>query len=287
MNILVLGGTGMAGHVIALYLTAQGHHVETLSANNRLDDSTYLVDATDHATLGKFLEGKPYHIIVNCIAILPKQAESHKSTAVDLNAYLPHYLAQYYETTPTRIIQLSTDGVFSADSGKNVEDTSPNCTDFYGRSKALGEIINDKDLTIRMSIIGPSLQPNGAGLLDWFFAQSGEITGYSKVLWNGVTTLELAKGIEAAIQQGLTGLYHFAPDVSVSKFELLQFCKQAFAKNDVTITPTAAPISTRVLANTRVDISYTIPSYSVMLHDMSQWITDHPGLYAHYDRGSV
>ena len=43
--------------------------------------------------------------------------------------------------------------------------------DIYGRSKALGEIINDKDLTIRTSIIGPELKLNGEGLFHWFMHQ--------------------------------------------------------------------------------------------------------------------
>ena len=43
------------------------------------------------------------------------------------------------------------------------------------RSKALGEIINNKDLTLRTSIIGPELKRNGEGLFHWFMQQAGKI----------------------------------------------------------------------------------------------------------------
>jgi hypothetical protein len=43
----------------------------------------------------------------------------------------------------------------------------------YGLSKSLGEIIDDKNLTLRTSIIGPELKDNGEGLFSWFVKQTG------------------------------------------------------------------------------------------------------------------
>jgi len=48
---------------------------------------------------------------------------------------------------------------------------------FYDRSKALGELENNKDLTFRNSIVGPDRNINGIGLLNWF----NEARGTSEV----------------------------------------------------------------------------------------------------------
>ena len=56
---------------------------------------------------------------------------------------------------------------------------------FYAQSKSLGEIANEKDLTFRMSIIGPEIRENGTGLFHWFMTQKKQIKGYKNVYWTG------------------------------------------------------------------------------------------------------
>ena len=73
----------------------------------------------------------------------------------------------------------------------------------------LFEIVNDKDITIRTSIIGPDMRPEGIGLFNWFMKSRGTIYGYTRVFWNGVTTLELAKLVEALLDSDTCGLVHF------------------------------------------------------------------------------
>ena len=101
---------------------------------------------------------------------------------------------------------MSTDCVFSGKTGGYDESSLRDGETFYDRSKALGELENQKDLTFRNSIIGPDLNEEGIGLFNWFMKQTGEINGYTKAMWTGVTTLTLAKAMESAVQQGLTGL---------------------------------------------------------------------------------
>lgn len=72
---------------------------------------------------------------------------------------------------------------------------------FYDRSKALGELEDDKNITLRNSIVGPDINAEGIGLLNWFMQQSGEIKGYTKALWTGQTTLQLAKTMEVAARE--------------------------------------------------------------------------------------
>ncbi|MCG3055850.1 sugar nucleotide-binding protein, partial [Escherichia coli] len=134
-----------------------------------------------------------------------------------------------------KLIHISTDCVFLGDKGNYTESDAPDGTSIYAQSKQLGEIISDKHLTVRTSIIGPELKTDGIGLFLWFMKQTGKIKGYKRALWNRVTTIELAKAIEVFIQQDVTGLYHLATEPKISKFDLLQLMKEVFQKDDVTI----------------------------------------------------
>ncbi len=284
MNILVLGAGGMAGHTVSIYLREKGHSIDTISATNPLDKNTVLMDVTNKEKLESYLTENDYDVVINCIGLLVKQSEDRNDLAVYLNSYLPHFLENHYKKTKTKLIHLSTDCVFSGNNAPYHENSTYDGDLFYDRSKALGEIINEKDLTFRMSIIGPDMKKNGTGLFNWFYAQSGEISGYTKAMWNGVTTLELAKGINAAISQELCGLYHFVPAENISKFELLKLFKEVFNRKDIVVNPSDTLEIDKTLINTRSDFNYSVPKYTIMVEEMKNWIDAHPSLYAHYER---
>lgn len=282
MKILVLGAGGMAGHVIATHLKECGHVVDTVSARNKLDNDTILVDATDRLELEQFLHKNQFDVVINCIGVLVKQSEEHKDLAAYLNSYLPHQLEAFYKDTTTKIIHLSTDCVFSGKNAPYHENSFYDGEIFYDRSKALGEIINEKDLTFRMSIIGPDMQPSGIGLFNWFFAQTGEISGYRTAIWNGVTTITLARAIEAAIKQDLSGLYHLVPQGNISKYDLLKLFKDTFHRDDITVNPAETVSLDKTLVNNRSDFNFTVAEYPEMIQEMKEWIDNHKTLYRHY-----
>ena len=220
MRVLVLGASGMAGHVVTLFLKENGYEVDSLAAKNKIDEKTTLLDVTDLSALKSFLNKNSYDVVVNCIGILVKESEERKALAILINSYLPHFLEALYSHKNTKVIHLSTDYVFASENAPYKEDSKYDGESFYGRSKALGEVINNKDLTFRMSIIGPDMRKDGIGLFNWFASQKGTISGYKGVLWSGVTTIELAKGIKKAIEQNLNGIYHLVPAKNISKYDL-------------------------------------------------------------------
>lgn len=285
MRILVLGASGMAGHVVAMYLRESGYDVDTLSAKNKLDNQTHLLDVTDKTALMAFLQVHKYDAVINCIGVLVKQSEDRKDLATYLNSYLPHFLEHFYKSTSTKIVHLSTDCVFSGKHPPYKENSLYDGELFYDRAKALGELKNDKNLTFRMSIIGPDMQESGIGLFNWFYAQTGTISGYTKAIWSGITTIELAKGIDAALQNNLTGLYHLVPDSNISKFALLGIFRKVFNRKDISITPNNSVALDKTLTNTRTDFSFHVQDYEPMINDMKTWIESHSDLYKHYSQG--
>ncbi len=273
----------MAGHVVAIYLRENGYAVDTLSSKHPLDKNTHLIDVTDSANFREFLDSHLYDVVVNCIGLLVKESEQRKDLAAYLNAYLPHFLENYYKESKTRVIHLSTDCVFSSNNSPHKENSAYDAEGFYDRSKALGEIINAKDLTFRMSIIGPDMRADGSGLFNWFYQQKGEVTGYDKVFWSGITTTELARGIREAIEQNIGGVYHLVPKKNISKYNLLQLFQEIFDLKFVNVKPKSDIAQDRTLINTRRDFDFAVPDYRKMVTEMKDWITHHPQLYKHYE----
>ena len=91
MKVLVLGGGGMAGHTISIYLKEAGHDVTAFTRKKFEYCNNIIGDVTDFKSLKKIIKEGQYDAIVNAIGILNQDAEDNKSNAVLLNSYLPHF----------------------------------------------------------------------------------------------------------------------------------------------------------------------------------------------------
>ncbi len=282
MKLLILGCNGMAGHTISLYMNERGHDV--LGFDRRKSDLIDSVagDAMDAAFVKELVGVHRFDAVINCIGLLNQFAENNKAAAAYLNGYLPHYLAQLTEGTATQVVHMSTDCVFSGKRGQYTEDDQPDGTTFYDRSKALGELEDDKNITLRNSIVGPDINPNGIGLLNWFMQQQGDVTGYTGAIWTGQTTLQLAKTMEAAITERAHGLYNTVPDTDISKYELLKLFNQYIRNNAVNVIPVDKCAADKSLKRTRYEFNYRIPDYEQMVTEMADWMRGHKQLYPHY-----
>lgn len=282
MKFLVLGATGMAGHTISIYLQERGHDVTAFSTTPFNYCKNIVGDATDLASLKVIIEEGNYDVIINCIGILNQAAEDNKYNATFLNSLLPHFIVDVTKRMKTRLIHMSTDCVFSGKQGNYKEDDFQDGETFYDRSKALGEVVDNKNLTFRNSIIGPDMNPNGIGLFNWFMKQDGVINGYTKAMWTGVTTLTLAKAMERAAEDGLTGLYNLVNNTSISKLNLIGLFNKECKADKLTILPSEQVVLNKSLVRTREDFDFKVPSYEVMVREMKEWIDIHKELYPHY-----
>ncbi|WP_010175478.1 SDR family oxidoreductase [Bacillus coahuilensis] len=282
MRVLVLGATGMAGHTIAIYLQEQGHNVTAFTRTNFPYCGNIIGDATDKGNILSALNDEKYDVVINCIGVLNQDCEREPSRAVYLNSYLPHFIADSLKGSNTKLIHMSTDCVFSGNNGPYDENSFRDGETFYDRTKALGEVSDDRNLTFRNSIVGPDMNEKGIGLLNWFMKQEGIINGYTKAIWTGVTTLTLAKAMEHAIQEDLTGIYNLVNNTSISKFDLLGLFNKHLRGNDVVIRQSEAINLDKSLINNRMDFSFIVPSYEQMIVEMKEWIYQHKELYPHY-----
>lgn len=282
MRFLILGCNGMAGHTISLYLKEHGHTVFGFDRRKSELIDSVAGDARDTALLRTLVEDGHYDTVINCIGVLNQFAEQDHALAVYLNAYLPHFLAEVTAESDTQVIHMSTDCVFSGKTGGYTETSLRDGETFYDRTKALGELEDGKNLTLRNSIVGPDINPNGIGLLNWFMQQQGTINGYTGARWTGQTTLQLAKTMEAAAAARAHGLYNAVPDCSISKYELLRLFNHYLRGDSVTILPVEGVKADKSLVRTRFDFDYRIPDYEVMTAELAEWVVAHRALYPHY-----
>jgi dTDP-4-dehydrorhamnose reductase len=283
-KILILGSTGMAGHVLTMYFENKKEYlVDNISHSMKLNKNSIQFDLTNLIEFNKFLEENKYDYIINCVGVLNHFAETYKEKAILLNSYLPRFLEKKFMNGQTKIIHLSTDCVFSGKQGGYLENSFRDGDTFYDRTKIMGEINNDKDLTIRTSIIGPDINHSGIGLFNWFMNSTGDIKGYATAHWSGITTIELAKGIETAIEQNINGLYHLVSNKKINKHDLLKMVQNVFEKNDVIITKDESVSVDKSLINTRKDFDYRVNDYLKMIQDMRDWVTSNNSFYEHYN----
>ena len=273
----------MAGHVLTVMLRQEPriYTVIDTSRSTSAIDPKLLLDMNDTEKLINIISDIRPDVIVNCVGLLNKYAEDHPDEAIFINSYLPHFLKTHTAATDCKIIQISTDCVFSGKKGGYIETDFKDGLGFYAQSKALGEIKNDKDLTIRTSIIGPELKKDGTGLFNWFVQQTGEVLGYSNAYWSGVTTIELALAIKAAIKENMSGLYHLSSPIKISKNDLLILFQKEFGIK-INIRSYGEYKVDKSLINTRSDTTNVASSYNQMINEMHRWIVLHKNLYRHY-----
>ena len=281
MKYLVLGASGMAGHIICQYLDARGH--EVIGYCRRSVDFKNIIkgDVRDTHKLSELIVNERFDAVVNAVGILNSSADDDTENAVYMNSYFPHWLAKVACDMETQIIQMSTDCVFSGNSGPYSENSLRDGTSFYARTKALGELEDNKNLTIRTSVVGPDINPDGIGLLNWFMRQN-DAKGYTRAMWTGVSTLELAKYIEFATNNKRKGLVHLVNGSNISKYNLIRLFNRYFREDSVKIVPYDGYATDKTLLLDKNKLGYEVPSYEEMIRELADWVSANIERYPHY-----
>jgi dTDP-4-dehydrorhamnose reductase len=259
MRILVLGGTGMLGHKMTQVL-AQDHEV-WVTARCQYDAVGSMGFFEEHRFLGgsgigdgdldRAIDAARPEAVINCVGVVKQVAAARDPIQeIEINSVLPHRLHRLCSERGVLLVHVSTDCVFSGQTGGYSEDSVPDATDLYGRSKLLGEVTGPSALTLRTSIIGRELFTSH-GLVEWFLAQAGpDVPGFARAVFSGFPTLELARIVrDVVLPRRLTGLWHVSAD-PISKWELLGLLAQAFGR-EVRIERVELPVLNRSLDSAR------------------------------------
>lgn len=273
MKILIIGGNGMAGHMIRNFLKqVRRDEIIYIHRTANAPDGIFLDCTKEEELKALILKEKP-DVVINAAGILNKKAQEQIVESIKINSLLPHQLVEWLDECNGRLIHISTDCVFSGNKGAYKENDDKDSGSVYGQTKALGEVDRPGHLTIRTSIIGPELK-QGIGLFQWLMTQEKQVYGYTRTMWNGVTTLELAQFISNTIDEPRDGLYHLTSEEPISKYTLLKQINEIFNKNLLILKDEEIKLD-RTLINTRKDIRYNNKSIRRMLIELRVWMTCH------------
>lgn len=280
-KILILGATGMLGHTLLtslaerrnydVHATVRSPGKHSARFNPKLIAKIHgSVDADDFDSIQRVLTEVKPDIVINCIGII-KQLPIAKDpiVSISLNALFPHRLAEACKSVGARMIHFSTDCVFSGSKGNYTENDPSDADDLYGRTKFLGEVVYPHCVTLRTSIIGHELK-RGSSLIDWFLAQEGTIRGFTKAIYTGFPTVELANIIAQYVipNKELSGLYQVS-SAPISKYDLLRLVAERYGKR-IEIEPYDGFHCDRSLDSTRFrkTTGYVPPSWPDMIEEM-------------------
>jgi dTDP-4-dehydrorhamnose reductase len=274
MRVLILGGDGMLGH--ELYRELRERHetrVTVRQARKEFPEKEVFagVEVRASTRIEEIISQFKPAAVVNCIGIVKQRPEAEKAiTSIEVNSLLPHRLAIACRAAGARLVQLSTDCVFSGEKGNYREEDRPDPLDVYGRSKLLGEVTGEGALTLRTSMIGLGLYRK-TSLIDWFLAQKGKVQGYRKAVFSGLTTRELSRVICMIVEKHpqASGLYHLSA-APINKYELLVKLRERLGKS-VDIVAVDEPRIDRSLDSTRFRrvFAYQPPAWDAMLDELA------------------
>ncbi|MER9318522.1 SDR family oxidoreductase [Mesorhizobium sp. M0659] len=241
LKVLVLGASGMLGNAVFRFFLSspgyrafgstrsQSHH--RLFAEETRGNLVTLPDAENHDALAKLFAEVGPDVVVNCIGLVKQlSSASDPLAAIPINSIFPHRVARLCQIAGARLVHVSTDCVFDGADGSYSENSRPNAYDLYGKSKLLGEVDYVNAVTLRTSIIGRELG-SAHSLIDWFLAQEGTVRGFTRAIFSGLPTVELARIIRDFVvpRPDLRGLYHVSAQ-AISKYDLLRLVAEIYAK---------------------------------------------------------
>jgi dTDP-4-dehydrorhamnose reductase len=280
-KVLVLGATGMLGHMLFSVLSENNAYATYATVRNT--DALYLhlrpklharilpgIDANEFTAIHRTLTSLRPNVVVNCIGIIKQQKQANDPIiSIKANSLLPHLLSNACSAIGARLIHISTDCVFSGMKGLYTEQDPSDAIDLYGRTKILGEVNAPHCTILRSSIIGHELSTSH-GLLEWFLRSKSAVRGYSKVKFSGFPTIEFSKIIADYVipNTELSGLYHVSSE-PISKYELLKLIAVRYDK-PVTIQPYDGIICDRSLNSEKFKAAtgYCAPSWEHLITRM-------------------
>ena len=281
MRVIVLGASGMLGSAVFRGLSASDSLsvFGTVRSIRGLDsfDKTMKdrlvsgIDVLDSDSLIELFRQLNPDIVVNCVGLV-KQLSSAKDplSTLPVNAMLPHRLSKICALAKVRLIHISTDCVFSGRKGMYLESDISDAEDLYGKSKFIGEVIDQKHaVTLRTSIIGHELNSQSS-LIDWFLSQTAPVKGYSRAIFSGVPTVELTRIILEYVipNPELYGLYHVSAE-PIDKYSLLKLVAGVYQKA-IEIEPNDELVIDRSLNSDRFRSAtgYIPPSWPALIEKM-------------------
>ena len=214
------------GEKFQVFGTTRGSNSSVPMLGKFLDQDSWItgINVLNNEEVERVLDIVEPDVVINCVGLVKQKMDnSSYIESIEVNALLPHKLFLLCQKYDSKLIQISTDCVFTCDPGVKSQADHPDAADLYGRTKFMGEVDYGTALTIRTSIVGRQISGQES-FFEWVLSQSGKVAnGYVNALYTGLTTFALSNVISEILSNhfSLSGLWQVASE-PISKYELMK-----------------------------------------------------------------
>ena len=229
-KVLLTGHTGMLGQALVDELL-KNRDLEVMGVSRQYKPGCSYkqvkCDFYDSNLINTVLEEVKPDIIVHVAGLVNlKSCEDDPQWADAIHVDATNILSSY-QPKKTRFIYISTDSVFDGKKGGYSENEVPIPLNYYSKSKLEGEKValnnNPNTLILRTNIYGVN-SSTGHSLVEWAIKelrQGHEITGFSDVFFNPLSTGQCASVIHYFMNDTYCGILHLGSDEVMSKYDFL------------------------------------------------------------------
>lgn len=218
MKILICGASGQLGTelrgILESGLSDLGPLPSTYNNAQVVCTDVKELDITHASETLAYVKKHGFDLIINCAAMTNVDGcEKHEKTAYCVNALGPSNLAKAAQDTNARLVQISTDYVFSGDEAKEYIETDPvNPQSAYGRTKLAGEnkVLETckTSYIIRTAWLFGAQGPNFVLTMLDLARKNGEITVVDDQCGNPTYAQDLAYEVLCIANTREYGIYH-------------------------------------------------------------------------------
>ncbi|MBW9220546.1 dTDP-4-dehydrorhamnose reductase [Methanothermococcus sp. SCGC AD-155-N22] len=246
-KILIIG-LGMIGYELVKKFQNLDYDVYIITRRDKgyfKDTPKYLLDITNRERLFETVNKISPDFVVNTAAITNVDlCEEERELAYKTNALAVGYIGEVCKDLKIPLCHISTDYVFDGRKGNYIEEDEVNPVNYYGWTKAQGEIIlnnlNYEDITILRISVPYCFSPVKDNFFTWVLKGLKEGKEIKAVVdqWNTPTYVyELTEGIVKIYEKGIRGLYHFGGGEKVSRYEFTLKVAEVFGYDKELIKP--------------------------------------------------
>jgi dTDP-4-dehydrorhamnose reductase len=284
-RVLLTGASGMLGkQVFDKLISHEGYEVYTVSRKLFVISKNHFVkDIGDNSQLKQVLNDCQPEIVINCAAYVNLDFCEKEHAATDmLHQHAVKTLSSY--SSVQALYYISTDSVFDGQRGNYTEADHVSPLNYYAQSKVNGEMEALKNArnayVIRTNILGFN-SISGKSLFEWAYqnlSAGNNINGFSNVYFNPLYVGDLADMLVSFIGMSCDpGIYNFASQPVVSKYDVVKKIARAFEFNEELIKPailnnshleTLRPLNTTLNTDKINRLGIEVPQIDTCIHHL-------------------
>jgi len=235
-RMLITGVSGLLGSNLAVYFRDK---YDVLGLYNRHAVEipgicTAGVDLLQPGAAGRVARGFLPDVVLHCASLANVDAcEEDPELARRTNVLLVGEIAGCPELQAARFVYFSSDSVYDGVDGGFAEDGGIGPCNVYGASKRDGENQLDgreNTLILRTNLFGWNVQDKKS-LGEWILAgleEGSRVSAFADVRFSTIYTMELARALDVAVADGLSGTYNVGASDSVTKLEFATLIAERF-----------------------------------------------------------